>query len=175
MLLQTRHFASGNQTTLAEFKNMMDKIMAKESSISHAEVPAAFMTITPTKRKTGDSPHTPNTPPPRRQPLNFTPAPVTPSPDIPTRVHPILREKIVNNVLRKNPTLSLTKIAKYCNTILGNLSKDTSKCVLGFLGTCNSRFCRRRHMVASDSEADHMIMQLEKAITDPEGLKSFEG
>ena len=30
-------------------------------------------------------------------------------------------------------------------------------------------------MVATDAEADHMVMQLEKAITDPEALKTFEG
>ena len=140
-LLQARHFASGNQSKLAEFKNMMDKIMVKESSITHAEVPAAFITITPAKRKVGEITHMPNITTPPRHPLNFTP--VTPSLDRPTRVHPILREKIVNNVLCKNPSLSLTKIAKFCNTTLNNLSKDTSKCVLGFLGTCNSRFCRR--------------------------------
>ena len=175
-LLQTRHFAAGNITTLTEFKNMMDKITAKESNITHAEVPVAFITPLAPKRKIQDisGPYdTPRTPP--RRPLNFTPAPVTPSPDRPTRVHPVLREKLVNNVLRKNPTLSLTKIAKFCNTTLNTLSKDPTKCVLGFLGTCTSKFCRRRHMVATDNEADHMVMQLEKAIMDPEGLKTFEG
>jgi hypothetical protein len=30
-------------------------------------------------------------------------------------------------------------------------------------------------MMATDAEADHMIMQLEKAITDPEAIQSFEG
>ena len=174
-LLQTRHFAGGNYTTLAEFKNMMDKITAKESNITHAEVPAAFLTPPSTKRKFDDmaSPPTyPQTPP--RRPLLFTPA-VTPSPPRTTRVHPLLRAKIVDNVIRKNPTMSLTRIAKFCNTSLNNLAKDTSKCVLGFLGTCTSKYCRRRHMVATDAEADHMVMQLEKAITDPEALKTFEG
>jgi hypothetical protein len=174
-LLQTRHFAGGNLTTLAEFQNMMDKITAKESVITHAEVPAAFLTPKSSKRKSEEitNPKDPTTPP--RKQLNFTPPPVTPSPDRPTRVHPVLREKLVNNVIRKNPHMSLTKIAKYCNTTLSALCKDTSKCVVGFLGMCNSRYCRRRHMVASDAEADHMIMQLEKAISDPEGLKTFEG
>ena len=90
-LLQTRHFAGGNYTTLAEFKNMMDKITAKESNITHAEVPAAFLTPPSTKRKFDDmaSPPTyPQTPP--RRPLLFTPA-VTPSPPRTTRVHPLLK------------------------------------------------------------------------------------
>jgi hypothetical protein len=175
-LLQTRHFAGGNYTTLAEFRNMMDKITAKENNITHAEVPAAFFKKDTNKRKfddVADTPKNPNTPPPRR-PLLFTP-PVTPSPPRPPRVHPLLKAKIVDNVLRKNPTISLSRIAKFCNTSLNNLSKDTSKCVLGFLGTCNSRYCRRRHMTATDAEADHMVLQLEKAITDPDAIKSFEG
>ena len=91
-LLQTRHFAGGNLSTLAEFKNMMDKITAKESVITHAEVPAAFLTPTVTKRKHDDIATPPNmTSPPRRQ-VTFTPA-VTPSPERTTRVHPVLREK----------------------------------------------------------------------------------
>ena len=172
LLLQTRHFAGGNLTTLAEFRNMMDKITAKDCSITHAEVPSAFFTPTDTKkRKIGDveQPATPT-----RDRYNPAVPPVTPSPERQTRVHPLLREKLLNNVMRVNPNMPIRKICTFCNTDLAKLSKDPSKCVLGMLGMCKSRFCRRRHLVASDAEAKHIVDLLEKAINDPEKLKQSE-
>ena len=169
LLLQTRHFAGGNLTTLAEFRNMMDKITAKECNITHAEVPVAFITTGESKKRKIGEVEMPSTPT-RDRPNNPIP-PVTPSPERPTRVHPLLREKVINNVMRINPDMPLRKICTYCNTDLSKLSRDPSKCVLGMLGMCKSRFCRRRHLVANDAEAKHIINLLEKAINDPEKLK----
>jgi hypothetical protein len=169
LLLQTRHFAGGNLTTLAEFRNMMDKITAKDCNITHAEVPAAFITSSDSKkRKIGDV-DTPTTPT-RERPNPYGP-PVTPSPERPTRVHPLLREKVINNILRTNPNIPIRKICTYCSTDISKLSKDPSKCVLGMLGICRNRFCKRRHLVANDMEAKHIIQLLEKAINDPEKMK----
>ena len=131
LLLQTRHFASGSFSTLAEFRNMMDRVTAKDGSISHAEVPAALIRTGETKKRKQDNiegapPSTP-TRNPRDIPL---PPPVTPSPERLTRVHPLLREKVINNVMRLNPSASLRKICTYSNTDLAKLSKDPSKCAL---------------------------------------------
>ena len=70
--------------------------------------------------------------------------------------------------------MPIRKICTFCNTDLAKLSKDPSKCVLGMLGMCKSRFCRRWHLVASDTEANHMINLLEKAIKDPDKLKEMD-
>eukprot|EP00957_Ditylum_brightwellii_P088758 6759315-Ditylum_brightwellii.AAC.1 len=41
VLLQTRHFATGETTVLVEFKWMSDMVAAKQTNIMHAEVPDA--------------------------------------------------------------------------------------------------------------------------------------
>ena len=176
LLLQTRHFASGNLSTLAEFRNMMDRVTANDGSISHAEVPAALInTGVSKKRKIDEIGGAPPGTPPRSTPnRDSLIPPVTPSPERLTRVHPLLREKVVNNVMRLNPSASLRKICTYSNTDLAKLSKDPSKCALGMLGICRSRFCKRRHIVANDAKANHIVMLLEKAIKNPEGLKEQE-
>ena len=46
-LLQTRHFAAGEETLLAEFKTMLEKLVAKDTTITHAEVPAALIMVPP--------------------------------------------------------------------------------------------------------------------------------
>ena len=47
MLLQTRHFAAGESSLLAEFKTILDQIVAKDPGISHAEVSALLLTSEP--------------------------------------------------------------------------------------------------------------------------------
>ena len=74
--------------------------------------------------------------------------------------------------MRKNPSYSLTKLAKYCNTSLPALALDKSKCLLHFFGKCTLPQCTRKHVDASDEEADHLINLLEKAILEPEGLNA---
>jgi hypothetical protein len=175
LLLQTRHFAAGNQTTLAEFRNMADKVTAKDSNITHAEVPAAFLIDDDKrKRKREDAPAEDN-----RTPVtpkgNDQGNPVTPSPDRKVRVHPLIKEKIIDNVVKQNPNTPIRKICRFANTELSKLSKDPSKCVLGMLGSCRSRFCRRKHVAATDEEAKHMVMLLEKAILNPDQIGAFEG
>ena len=70
--------------------------------------------------------------------------------------------------------MQICKIRMFCNTDLAKLSKDPSKCVLGMLGMCKSRFCQRRHLVASDAEATHIVNLLEKVINDPDKLKEMD-
>lgn len=47
ILLQTCHFAVVEATRLAEFKTILEKLAAKDTTITYAEVPAALMTTIP--------------------------------------------------------------------------------------------------------------------------------
>ena len=64
ILLQTRHFVAGESTLLAEFKTMMEKLVSKDTTITHVEVPAVLIVVapgSPTKPKR-DRPSNPVTP-----------------------------------------------------------------------------------------------------------------
>ena len=163
ILLRTRHFAAGNDNHLSEFKTMCDKVTSKDMSISHAEVSTAlYENATPTvtgKRRNEDGPKNPI-----EKKVKKTQSAA--------KIHPKLKEKIFDTIMRKNPSYSLTKLAKYCNTSLPALALDKSKCLLHFFGKCTLPQCTRKHVDASDEEADHLINLLEKAILEPEGLNA---
>ena len=162
LLLQTRHFAAGHQTVLAEFQNMLRKIVAKESPIVHAEVPAMLLSDPPatsTKRKE-PSPDS-----------DTTPGLVTPDRGPPKRVkielHPLIKSKIVDNIGRANRTASLTQICKFCDTDVRQLCRETNRCVLYMVGMCKKKGCTRKHAKASDAEAAHIVLLLDKAVQNP--------
>ena len=161
-LLQTRHFAAGEITLLAEFKNMLEKIVSKDMTISHAEVPAALVAqtpSTPTKTK-------------RDRDLN----PIMPEPDEDRKrkkppdsdtIHPLLKRHFVDNVLRTAPRASLTQICTFCNTSVRHLCRDNKRCVLAMLGMCKNKRCTRDHSPATDAEAKNIETLLDKAIKNP--------
>eukprot|EP00957_Ditylum_brightwellii_P036841 2789890-Ditylum_brightwellii.AAC.1 len=43
LFLQLRHFLSGETTKLAEYKVMVDSLIAKQANIAHAELPEALI------------------------------------------------------------------------------------------------------------------------------------
>jgi len=167
ILLQTRHFAAGNENHLSEFKTMCDKLTAKDMSISHAEVPTALYE---------DKPATEVKPGKRKAEEGVLKDPIDKkgkkTPLGPLKIHPKLKEKIYDPIMKNNPSYSLTKLAKYSNTSLPAMALDKSKCLLHFFGKCTHPNCSRRHLEASDDEADHIINLLEKAIIEPEGLSA---
>lgn len=159
ILLQTRHFSAGNTTLLAEFRTMKDKLVAKDMAISHAEVPSQLL---PQKRKReGEIPAEGDK---RGRAKESEPA-----------VHPLIKAKFVDNVLRLAPGASLSEICKFSNTSVPILCRDTNRCILYMMGMCKSRTCQRRHQMASDTEANHVVQLLEKAIQDPTSIKPAPG
>ena len=167
ILLQTRHFAAGEGTLLAEFKTMLEKMVAKDTTITHAEVPAALVVTTPL---------TPTKP---KRDRDFTP--VTPDDDDgserrkarkrETKVHPLLQKHFPDNVLRKAPGVSLKQICKFCNTLVLQVCRDDKRCVLAMLSMCKNSWCTRDHTPATDAEAKHIKALLEKAIKNPGDIK----
>ena len=161
-LLQMRHFASGEIMLLAEFKTMLEKIVAKDTTISYAEVPAALVTPTPstptkTKRERDLNPITPELDKvrKRKKPLDSD------------RIHPLLKRHFVDNVLRAVPRASLTQICTFCNTSVRHLCRDNKRCVLAMLGMCKNKRCTRDHSPALDDEAKNIKTLLDKAIKNP--------
>eukprot|EP00957_Ditylum_brightwellii_P030007 2271410-Ditylum_brightwellii.AAC.1 len=43
LFLQSHHFQSGDTTKLAEYKVMVDNLIAKQANIAHAELPEALI------------------------------------------------------------------------------------------------------------------------------------
>eukprot|EP00957_Ditylum_brightwellii_P150181 11436238-Ditylum_brightwellii.AAC.2 len=52
LFLQSRHFLSGETTKLAEYKVMVDNLIAKQANIAHAELPGALIPGQKRKRET---------------------------------------------------------------------------------------------------------------------------
>ena len=109
LLLQACHFLAGNITELVEFKTTMNKLTSKDGHISHVKVPSQLL-YDPKKR-----------PPPASQDLcpsaqipRLAHEP-DPSPAV-TRVHSLLKKKIVDNIIRVSDGVSLTAICKFINT-----------------------------------------------------------
>ena len=132
---------------MAEFKGMLEKLVAKDTTITHAEVPAALTEPPPAgKRKPEDEPKV-----------------VTPDKDTSqtkkkqklSNVHLLLRQHIHDNVLRVAKGVSLSKLCKYSNTNVQSQCRDSNRCVLYMLGMCGNPKCSRQHAVATDEEANH--------------------
>eukprot|EP00957_Ditylum_brightwellii_P093917 7152588-Ditylum_brightwellii.AAC.1 len=52
LFLQSRHFLLGKTTKLAEYKVMVDNLIAKQANIAHTELPDALIPGRKCKRKT---------------------------------------------------------------------------------------------------------------------------
>eukprot|EP00957_Ditylum_brightwellii_P105523 8043895-Ditylum_brightwellii.AAC.1 len=52
LFLQSRHFLSGETTKLAEYKVMVDNLIAKQANIAHTELPDALIPGHKRKRET---------------------------------------------------------------------------------------------------------------------------
>ena len=84
---------------------MMNKLMSKDRHISHAEVPVQLLYDTRKRPSPSSQEIYPITQIPR---LAHKPDPSPAS----IRVHPLLRKKIMDNILRVSNGVSLTEICK---------------------------------------------------------------
>ena len=85
--------------------------------------------------------------------------------------NPLLKKKIVDNILRVSNEASLTAIYKYSNTPVKALCPNTKRCALGMVGMCRSQNCTRSHTIPTDEEATHIVNLLEKAIKNSHEIK----
>lgn len=179
--LQTRMFAEGTDEEFTPFTRMIDNLTAKDAVINYAEVPAEL--ISNSKKAHGLAQHetpargtkrsvdeagmtTPENPskPPRQNPNNW-------HPKIKQAIGPTfdaLRKKGFNNF-----KLSLKQVCAFCGVTNKQFSTSSSVCTSNkVLGHCFSGDkCKFKHIMASDTEADKIIVMLDKIKSDQEGFK----
>ena len=146
---------------------MLEKLVAKDTTITHAEVPAALIMVPPgsptgQKRKSLANPVSPDEDHDgeRKKPKRRD-----------TNVHPRLQKHFPDNVLRVAKGVSLTQICKFCNTSVRQICRNDKRCVLAMLGMCKNSRCTRDHTPATDAEATRIEALLEKAIKTPGDIK----
>eukprot|EP00957_Ditylum_brightwellii_P086105 6551021-Ditylum_brightwellii.AAC.1 len=142
-------------------------LVAKSANIFLAKVPAALIPSAklPKKRPAGDlDGDSRSTKHPRMALYN-------PS----NKVHPKIKTSFVDGVLKHVPNITLYTICRFCNTTVTSLLPDNKRCALYMMGMCHRKCCKRKHETASDAEAEHVLMLLEKAAKNPKDLKADQG
>ena len=165
ILLQSRTFALGDDTILAEFTTMHANLASKQGHIYHAEVPKALLqndeNPTGTKRKgTQQTPdaieHEPKKP--RSNPNCW---------------HPTLKAKL-SGPIQKAGNPSFTSIMQYVDKNPADVIHDKSSWCTpnAFFGRCFlGDKCRRQHKIVTDVQAEKIIQMLSLFIDKPEKLK----
>ena len=150
ILLQTHHFVLVKITELVEFKIMMKKLTSKDGYIPHAEVSIQLLHNIKNQPLPSNQDNYPNTLIPR-----FTHEP-DPSPSS-IKAHSLLKKNIVDNILCVSNGFSVTVICKYSNTVVKALCSDPKRCTLGMVGMYRNWNCTRKHNIATDQEAIHIM------------------
>ena len=168
ILLQSRNFALGDDTILAEFTAMHANLSSKQGNIFHSEVPQALLVpklsplSTPLKRKN----------PPVETPPTDKPDIKKPRKNL-NNWHPTLKEKLEGPMLKAgNP--SFTSIMQYVDADPNDVISDRSSWCTpnAFFGKCFlGEKCRRQHKIVTDAQADKIIVLMKKFIEKPDDLK----
>jgi hypothetical protein len=163
ILLQSRTFALGTDTILAEFATMQASLAAKVGVIHHAEVPLALVDIPkPPKRKpNGDDP-----------PPDQAKKPTTRN--NPNCWHPLLKAKL-SGPLAKAGYPSFTSIMQFVEKNPSEIISDRSSWCTpnAFFGSCYlGDKCKRQHKIVTDAQAEKILQILEKFISHPDQLKA---
>eukprot|EP00957_Ditylum_brightwellii_P034561 2620398-Ditylum_brightwellii.AAC.1 len=147
---------------------MSDMVAAKQTNITHAEVPDALFP-TAQSEKQRDTKHKWEeelaSHPPQRQTTSNTKR---------VTVHPLLQSNIIDGIWRTAPGASLKDIARHSNVQVAQLTK-TDNCVHGYLNKCSFSWCNRKHVAATDAEAKRICSMLEKTIKNLEELVKRQG
>ena len=167
ILLQSRTFALGEDTILAEFTAMHSNLAAKQSIIYHAEVPQALLQSSTTplsgKRKTNPKENE-DKPEPKKPRQNLN------------NWHPTLKAKLATPMAKAGyPTF--TTIMQYVDKDPNEIISDRSSWCTpnAFFGRCFlGEKCKRQHKMVTDTQAERIITMLDKFIQKPEDLK-FKG
>ena len=164
ILLQSRTFALGEDTILAEFTAMHANLASKQSNIYHAEVPQALLNTTPPvppKRKLKNTEQEDKTDvkKPRQNMNNW---------------HPTLKAKLAGPMAKAgNP--SFTSIMQYVDRDPNDVISDRSSWCTpnAFFGRCFfGEKCKRQHKIVTDTQAERIITMMDKFIKTPEDLKT---
>eukprot|EP00957_Ditylum_brightwellii_P196614 14980168-Ditylum_brightwellii.AAC.1 len=122
LFLQARHTCAGNTTMLSKVQTMQQMLVAKNTNIYHADVPAALVPKEKYNKKKcsgedcpggdwelggGDEKHT--------HFLSCNPN---------NNIHPNIKTSFVNNLLKQVPNVTLSNMCKYCNTTVMTLFPD---------------------------------------------------
>jgi hypothetical protein len=168
ILLQSRTFALGEDTILAEFTAMHAKLASKQGNIYHSEVPQALINESNPKQPTGskrkhgqihdqDKGSDPITP--RNNPNNW---------------HPLLKAKLAVPLAKAgNP--SFTSIMQFVDRDPNEVIQDKSSWCTpnAFFGRCFlGEKCKRQHKVVTDAQADKILSMMGPFIAKPEDVKS---
>ena len=163
ILLQSRTFALGDDTILAEFTTMHANLASKQGHIYHAEVPQALLHNDDnalTKRK--QPPKTDGEPPEPKKPRSN-----------PNCWHPTLKAKLTGPIQKAgNP--SFTSILQYVDKNPSDIIHDKSSWCTpnAFFGRCfHGDKCRRQHKMVTDTQAEKILDMLSLFIAKPEELK----
>ena len=171
LLLQSRHFAMGETSLLAEFTNMHTCLMAKLATITHAEVPVdlyATTLITPQKsgekRNAGDYKEQLEKKKPKWDNNEQR--------DNPNQMHPML-QKVMEPAIAKGENPSFTAIMKFCGVenkaLYWALGKKCGP--NAFTGKCaGGSKCHKDHKPVDDKKAEAMLKMVEKFTTAPETI-----
>ena len=165
ILLQSRNFALGEDTILAEFTAMHTNLASKQGNIFHAEVPQALISPTTSILK-------------RKQPIQDQDATKQQEIKKPRQNlnnwHPVLKAKLAGPLLKANYP-SYTQIMQYVDKDPSEVISDKSSWCTpnAFFGRCFfGEKCKRQHKMVNDGQADKILQMMEKFIASPEELKT---
>ena len=165
ILLQSRNFALGDDTILAEFTAMHSNLASKQGNIFHSEVPHALI------MPTNDTAKTKRKQPPPDQDGEKQEA-KKPRKNL-NNWHPLLKSKLAGPISKAgNPTY--TSIMQYVDKDPNDVISDRSSWCTpnAFFGKCFlGEKCRRQHKIVTDTQADKILVMMEKLIEKPEDLK----
>lgn len=163
ILLQSRNFALGEDTILAEFTAMHANLASKQGNIFHAEVPQALISPTSSQKR--------KTPPQDVE---------NPKPDIKkprqnlNNWHPTLKAKL-SGPIAKAGFPSYSTIMQYVDKDPNEVISDRSSWCTpnAFFGRCFlGEKCKRQHKMVTDTQAEKIITMMQKFIATPEEIKA---
>ena len=159
ILLQGRRFALGETDILAEFSQMHSNLCAKDSKISHAELPVEML-LEDIENK-------------RKSPPDGEPAAKKSKISNENVWHPRLREKLAGPLeIAGYP--SFTAIMRYCNADATNIiDRKDKRCTPNmFFGRCfHKDKCTKVHSLPSIEDVEKILLKVDKFIRNPSGIK----
>jgi hypothetical protein len=148
-------------------------LVAKNTNIYHAEIPAALIPKDKTNNKKcpgGDCPGEDRALGRGDEKgalfLLYNPS---------NNVHPKIKAKFIDGLLKQVSNITLSNIYTFCNTTVTALLPDDKHCALYMMGMCHCKKCDHKHKSDSDTKAEHTLTFLKKTMKNPESLKADQG
>eukprot|EP00957_Ditylum_brightwellii_P115078 8776720-Ditylum_brightwellii.AAC.2 len=130
---------------------MLEMLLAKNTTIYHAEVPTALIHQEQEKHTTELHPGNPQEGSNKKRKATG-------------KVHPELKKKCADGLLKVAKGVSLSAICKFCNISVAMLCANKQCCVLLMVGMCKKAEYNQAHTITMAQEVAHILELLDKAI-----------